>query len=442
MKSERLLIGTIAAGLTVAALALGGVLRKSSASPALAEPASGAAAQQLEAGFSPGNTGATIGKLQAHLRLIPNDVQGLDLLGLAYQQAARETGDPAYYTKSGQVLDTALRLAPNAPDNLLALSGLGSLALSRHRFAEALVLGRRADKVSPTFVRNFGVIGDALVELGRYKAAFRAFNTMAAYQPGVNSYARVSHARDLLGNVPGAIRIAKLALDASLGLGEAEAWAHVQLGKLYWEIGRVADTGREDRAALRAFPDYPLALDALAHVQAAQGQWGAAIATEQEAVNRIPLPQYVSALGDMYRAVGKASLAQKQYATIAIIQRLLEANGVKTDLETAMFDADHMIRPKATLALARLAHSERPSIDGDDVLAWALERNGQCSQALVYSKQALRLGTRDALKMFHRGEIERCLGHMAAARTWFARALALNPHFSILWAPVAREALA
>jgi tetratricopeptide (TPR) repeat protein len=439
VKGERLLIGAVAAGLTVLALALGGVLRKSSAQPALAEPAPAAAAQQLEAGFSPGSTNALIAKLQAHLRIDSEDVQALDLLGLAYQQAARETGDPAYYTKSGQVLHAALALAPG---DLLATSGLGSLALSRHRFAEALVLGRRAHAISPTFARNFGVIGDALVELGRYKAAFRAFDTMDAYQPGVNSYARVSHARDLVGNVPGAIRIAKLALDASLGLGEAEAWAHVQLGKLYWEVGRVADTGHEDRAALRAFPDYALALDALAHVQAAQGQWGAAIATEQEAVNRIPLPQYVSALGDMYRAVGKASLAQKQYATIAIIQRLLEANGVKTDLETAMFDADHMIRPKATLALARLAHSERPSIDGDDVLAWALERNGQCRAALVYSQQALRLGTRDALKMFHRGEIERCLGHGAVARMWFARALALNPHFSILWAPVAKKALA
>ena len=35
--------------------------------------------------------------------------------------------------------------------------------------------------------------------------------------------------------------------------------------------------------------------------------------------------------------------------------------------------------------------------------------------------------------------IERCLGHAAAARAWFRRALALNPHFSLLWAPVAKE---
>ena len=35
--------------------------------------------------------------------------------------------------------------------------------------------------------------------------------------------------------------------------------------------------------------------------------------------------------------------------------------------------------------------------------------------------------------------IERCLGHTASARAWFRRALELNPHFSLLWAPVAKE---
>ena len=37
--------------------------------------------------------------------------------------------------------------------------------------------------------------------------------------------------------------------------------------------------------------------------------------------------------------------------------------------------------------------------------------------------------------------IERCLGHDRAAKAWFGRALDLNPHFSIRWAPVARQAL-
>jgi hypothetical protein len=35
--------------------------------------------------------------------------------------------------------------------------------------------------------------------------------------------------------------------------------------------------------------------------------------------------------------------------------------------------------------------------------------------------------------------ILRCLGDDAGAAAWFRRALALNPHFSVTWAPVARR---
>ena len=59
------------------------------------------------------------------------------------------------------------------------------------------------------------------------------------------------------------------------------------------------------------------------------------------------------------------------------------ANGVKIDLETALYRVDHGIRLRDSLALARRARAERPSVHGDDVLAWALARNGRCAEALA-----------------------------------------------------------
>jgi Flp pilus assembly protein TadD len=153
----------------------------------------------------------------------------------------------------------------------------------------------------------------------------------------------------------------------------------------------------------------------------------------------VPLPQLVGTLGDLLRLSGREREAREQYAVVGAIERLLRANGVRTDLETALFDVDHGLRLRDALARARGAHGERPSIEADDVLAWALTRNGRCDDALRYSKRALRLGTRDALKVFHRGMAERCLGRDAAARASFRRALELNPHFSLVWAPVARR---
>jgi len=413
--------------MTAVALLLGGVLHDSSSS---ASPVG------TPVPLAPQSTAEVVARAQAEVRADPYDVTALDKLGLAYQQSARETGDPTYYTKSGEALHRALKLAPH---DLIATSGLGSLALSRHRFRDALALGRRARAISPTTARNFGVVGDALVELGRYREGFRAFDVMASTKPDVSSYSRIGHARYLIGDVPGAIAALRLAADAAEGQGETEAWTRVQLSKVDFSVGRISDAAAQARAALRAFPDYALAYDALAWAQFAQGDVPAAIASERAAVNRIPLPQYVAMLGDLYRVSGRPQQAHRQYALIGVIERLLVANGVETDLETALFDVDHGIRLHASLALARLAQRERPSIDGDDVLAWALERNGRCGEARQYSQRALRLGTGDALKLFHRGMIERCLGNRAASQTWFGRALHLNPTFSVLWAPVARR---
>jgi tetratricopeptide (TPR) repeat protein len=428
MKARRLLIGGVAAGLTATALFLGGALHGSpqaSSAPVARPPAAD-------------DTATQIAKLQNELRASRDDVRSLDALGLAYQQRARETGDPTYYTKSDEVLRRALRLAPR---DLIATNGLGSLALSRHRFREALVLGRRARAISPTTARNYGVIGDALVELGRYHEGFQAFDTMSWLRPDVSSYARVGHARLLLGDLPGARSALRAALEASLGQGETEAWTRVQLSKAAFSVGLIAPALAQANAAVRAFPGYAPAYDALAWAEYGRGHLQAAIAAEQEAVNRIPLPQYVAMLGDLQRADGRPAQARRQYALIGVIERLLVANGVEIDLETALFDVDHGIRLPASLALARRAQRERPSIDGDDVLAWALERAGHCGEALRYSRRALRLGTLDALKFFHRGEIERCLGNQAAARSWNRWALALNPRFSVLWAPAARREL-
>src|SRR2546425_11219242 len=136
----------------------------------------------------------------------------------------------------------------------------------------------------------------------------------------------------------------------------------------------------------------------------------------------------------MYARTGRQRLARQEYDLIGVIERLLRANGVKTDLETALFDADHRW---PDVALARLAQRERPSIDGDDVLAWTLARSGRCAEALPWSERALRLGTRDTLKLFHRAFVAACLGDTRGARLYAGRALALNPHFSIRWAPVA-----
>ena len=145
MAARRLIVGGVAAALTAAALLLGGVLADRSAPTA-------SSAVPLASGIVGESDAALLPRLQQQVRENPTDVVGLGLLGLAYQQRARETGDPAYY---GEVRWCASPRSSDQPEDLIATSALGSLALSRHRFREALVLGRRAVSISPSTARGW-----------------------------------------------------------------------------------------------------------------------------------------------------------------------------------------------------------------------------------------------------------------------------------------------
>jgi Flp pilus assembly protein TadD len=189
------------------------------------------------------------------------------------------------------------------------------------------------------------------------------------------------------------------------------------------------------------FPGYVLALEQRARVEAAEGRLAAAVATARRAVASVPLPQFVSLLGDLLAREGRTREAARQWATVATIDRLLTANGLQVDLESAVFRADHGIRPAETVRLARRARAARPSIYGDDALGWALARAGRCGEAGRWLDRALRLGTRDALLYFHRGYAAGCAGDRSEMRDWYRKALDQSPAFSARWAPVARRAL-
>jgi tetratricopeptide (TPR) repeat protein len=402
-------------------------------------PAAPAATADPTALFAPAGAGldAIVAQLQAQLTRSPNDWKSYAYLGLAYVQQARTTADPTYYPKAQGVLETSMRLHPRANEE--ALVGLAALAAARHDFAGALRDGERARALDPYDANVYGVIGDAELELGRYPAAFATFQHMVDLKPTLSSYARVSYARELQGDVPGALRAMTYARDVA-GTQADVAWASFQIGELYFNSGRPAQASAAYRRGVQADPNYVPNDAGLAKVAWAQGDVQAAIAGYRRVVQRYPAPEHVIALGDLYASIGETAQARQQYALVHAEERLFRANGVNVDLELSLFDADHG-DPAAALTAARAEWGRRHSIHVADAYAWALYANGRYAEAAAMSRFARSLGTRNALFAFHAGMIELRLGHPDAARALLSRALETNPHFSIQHAPEAVRTL-
>jgi tetratricopeptide (TPR) repeat protein len=382
-------------------------------------------------------TADRIRMLQSAVRAHPERIASYSLLGEAYLQRTRETGDPSYYGLAEGILERALS---RNPADAATQAGMGALAAARHDFRSALEYGRRARRLAPQAVRPHGVVVDALVELGRYGQAAAELQRMVDLKPDPASYARVSYLRELHGDLAGAVEAMRLAASAAGGAPENVAFVQALLGNLELARGRHAAARRAYALALERFPGYVPAEVGRARLAAADGKVESAIDAYKVVVARLPLPEYVIALGEAELAAGRAADARRHFDLVRAEQRLLAANGVNTDVELALFESDHG-NPRRGLRLARRAWTSAPGVRSADALGWALTRAGRPAAGLRVSRLALRLGSRDPSFLYHAGISAKLAGRPAEARSYLVRARTPNPRFSPLFGPRAARAI-
>src|SRR5215204_5492518 len=384
------------------------------------------------------STDSLVGDLQQRIRDNPKDFDSHINLANAYLQKVREIGDPSLYTKTEDLLDQAQKLDGHSPE---VFATRGTLALARHDFQAALEYGTRAQALDPESARYHGIVGDAQIELGMYDEAIQSYQEMVDRRPDFASFSRVAYARELYGDPEGAIEAMEFALQAGSGTPENVAWTHVQLGNLWFTSGKLEEAQKAYGLSTETVSAYAPALAGQAKIATARGDLEQAATRYQQAFNRMPLPEYAIALGDVYAEMGERDKAEEQYDLVRSIDKLLRANGVDTDLEIALFTADHDIDLQTSLEKARAAYDARPSIHAADALAWTLYKSGNYKEAREYSSEALRLETRDPLKLFHAGMISKAFGEKEQARTFLQQAVDLNPRFSLLYADEAADSL-
>jgi tetratricopeptide (TPR) repeat protein len=226
------------------------------------------------------------------------------------------------------------------------------------------------------------------------------------------------------------------------GLDGADlAWYRGYRGSIELDDGRYGAAAALYRSAVRLAPRYHVARAGLGRALAASGHVDQAIHHLARAVEVLPDPGYLAALGDLYFLRGDRLLGREQYATVEAVATLARASRQVYNRQLVTFYADHDRRPTEAVALAARELAVRKDVYGWDAYGWALYRAGRLAEARRAADRALRLGTRDARLFYHSGMISLSLGDEDRAARDLGTALEISPAFDPLHAPAARRAL-
>ena len=362
-------------------------------------------------------------------------------LGDALIRKAREIGDPDYFNRAEEALKRSLEIAPN---NAGAMRHLAYVFYSRHEFEAAATHARKAIEMDATDGDSYGILGDALLEVGKYDEAKAAYEKMMQLEDSLYSRSRLAGLKSLQGDTAGSI----VDLEQAIAVGkeakqpaESIAWTEWQLGSDYFALGKLQEAERYYLQSLQTYPNYYRALAGLAQLRGAQKRYDEAIDLYQKAIAILPMPDYAAALGDIYAKIGRQGQAKQQYELVEYIGRLSILNKVLYNRELAYFYADHDIKLKESLELAQRELDYRRDIYAYDVVGWNLYKNGKAEEARDAIEKALSLGTRDARLFYHAGMIYHSLRAKDKAQECLARALRTNPFFHPIFAETAAQAL-
>jgi tetratricopeptide (TPR) repeat protein len=340
----------------------------------------------------------------------------LDLINLAdaYLDRSRVSGGLDDLTRAAAALD---RAATTAPYPAQVEVRRAQVAFSLHDFHGAM---RGADALlrdDPANLAALGVAADARLETGDVAGARERYDQLARLAPSPAAWSRLGRMAFLTGDPDAALRLVARAASVSRqeGAPDAEAFYEFQLGDLDRATGALDDAAAAYSRALVALPDYVPAMAGLAAVRNAQGQRGPAISLLQDATARLPQPELVAALGDLYALDGQRQRAEAQYALVGGIARLSAANGSVYDRQLSIFAADHDRDVRAAVRRARAELAVRGDIYGHDALAWALFKAGSLDAAAAEADAALTLNTPDPRIAYHAGLIAMARGDDARA---------------------------
>lgn len=410
---------TLAATAVAATLVVVGAL----APPRLREGATAASVGQNDLGPSQGIEAAAARA---------EELQDPDLfaeLGSAYISRAAAAADPTLLDKAEEALQRSLGLGPE--DNPAAAAGMAQLSNARHDFKASVRWAQKAIADNAYAAGPHGLLGDALFELGRVKAADASYQKMIDLRPDMASYIRVSYALGYGGASSRALEVLKMAEGSVAPVSEERAFILHQQGDVLYGMKRFAAAEEANRLGIEIAPGYAPPMVGAAESLIAQGRYEEALPLLEEATRILPSFSYLSAFADLLRFTDRPAEAEKASAAASLALAALRANGVLEDTDLILFDVGNGGDLDGALDNARAVYVDRPTAKTADVLAWVLFLDGKTGEAYRLARRSVRLYPKEAISHFHLAAIAEERGLIDSAVLHARRSLALDPAFSL-----------
>jgi tetratricopeptide (TPR) repeat protein len=358
-----------------------------------------------------------ISRLQARAAGASDPVPHLERLGWLFIAKGRQAADPGFFKIAEACARCMDSRRPGSPEALLLR---GHVSHSLHRFADAEAAARELVRVRESPF-DHGLLGDALMEVGRLDEAAASYQKMMDLKPCLQSYARAAHVRWLRGDLEGATGLLRMATrTANTRDPEAAAWAHARLALHELQLGDARAARRAAETALAFQEDHAAALLVMGRVLLAEKELPRAIEVLERAAGRSPLPEVEWALADALRAAGEEKAALS-------VEARLEKDGARDDPRTfALYLSTRGKEPGTALRLAEEELEVRRDVFTHDAAGWSLFCAGRAQESLLPMERALAEGTRDARLFLHRGLIARSLGDGEGASKWLGAASELE----------------
>jgi tetratricopeptide (TPR) repeat protein len=389
------------------------------------------------------NTAATLFRA---VRENPQDKKSALGLAAIFIQEARVTGNYQYYDKAAmKQVDNVLK---EEPDNFQALTFKALIYLSQHHFADGLSIAAKAQKINPYNAFIYGLLVDANVELGDYKAAVDNAEKMISIRPDLRSYSRISYLREIHGDYPGAIDAMNFAVDAGMPGDEATEWTRVQLGHLYEMTGDIKSATLQYSIALNERPYYPYAMSGMAHIALAQKSYRNALQLYLQADSLVSDHSFKEQLADVYTLLGENKKA-KDITTQLIKQMSAEAVAAINDENTGHYNDKELAYAylkindvNRALQHATAEYNRRPkNIEVNETMAWVNYCKGNFQEAVPYIAEALKTKSRNPVLLCHAGLIYKKTGDTGKAKAFLEEALKNGPNIPEALQNESRQAL-